>query len=213
MAPVEGLNGVIGRLLMGYLNEKTMEFGEDYYEWTDILDDVREELNDYRERDLDKLREYQNQFTFDEEEAGEPEYKIGDYVYFMLDKGIDIQGKALSDDKHRYGDRIYSIQTRKIVDILMYPSKPWYRYKLKDMPHVSYSSYELKPAKVGKDTYIVRKIIDTKMWQKQRYYLVWWRGKVKANSTWELEDQLIEDNLQDYIDQFKEDQKRKKKGK
>lgn len=37
MSPVEGLNGIIGRLLMGYLNEKTMEFGKEYLEWTDIL--------------------------------------------------------------------------------------------------------------------------------------------------------------------------------
>lgn len=53
MGPIEGLNTTIARLLMNYINDKSVELEEDYFNWTDILPIVREEVNKYRKRDLD----------------------------------------------------------------------------------------------------------------------------------------------------------------
>jgi hypothetical protein len=53
------------------------------------------------------------------------------------------------------GDILYSIDTKEIVDILCYHNSPFFRYKLKDMPNVSYSDYEFKKSKKSDNTYII----------------------------------------------------------
>lgn len=204
MGPVEGLNKTVARLLMTYLNDKSVELGKDYNEWTDILDVVGEEVNKYRKRDLSKLKEYQDKRYFNPEEAGEPEFNIGDYVHYKVDRPVDIRGNPINDSKFRAGDRIFSLETRKIDDILCYPSKPFYRYKLHDMKNVSYSASELKKSEQSDDYYIIRKIIGMKVVKKKKYYLCWWKGEVKKDATWESEEQLLEDDMQDYIDEFKQ---------
>lgn len=199
MAPVEGLNKTIVRILMNYTNNMSLEMKKDYNEWTDILPKMREELNKYRRRDLDKLKKYQSQHWFDPEEAGEPEYHIGDFVHWKLDKPTNILGVTINDARFREGDRRYSIESREIVKILPFQDDPYYRYKLKDMVNVSYSATELKPAKVSDNFYLVKKIIGRKQEKKVKYYLVHWKGKLKKDSTWERADDLIEDGLEDEI--------------
>jgi len=203
MGPVESLNKTVARILMTYLNDKSAEIGKDYNDWTDILDMVREEVNSFRKRDLDKLKEYQSKRYFDPTVAGDPEYQIGQYVHWKIDRPTNINGDPINDNKFRMGDRIFSVETRKIVDVLCFPSKPYYRYKLQDMDHVSYSASELKESEKQNDLYIIKKIIGVKTVKKKKYYLCWWKKELKQDATWEPEDQLIEDNMQDYIDEFK----------
>lgn len=193
MGPVEGLNNTIARILMNYMNNMSQEMGKDYTEWLDILPNIRVEVNKYRKRNLDELKEYQSKHYFDVTEDGTPEYKIGDFVHFRVTRPIDIHGAPVTGNKFRKGDRIYSIESREIVDILYYPSKPYFRYKLKDMPEVSYSAYDLKPSKQTDNYCAVRAIIGMKIAQKKKYYLVHWRKKLKKDSTWESEEQLIEE--------------------
>jgi len=213
MGPVESLNKTVARILMTYLNDKSAEIGKDYNDWTDILDMVREEVNSFRKRDLDKLKEYQSKRYFDPTVAGDPEYQIGQYVHWKIDRPTNIHGDPINDNKFRMGDRIFSVETRKIVDVLCFPSKPYYRYKLQDMDHVSYSASELKESEKQNDLYIIKKIIGVKTVKKKKYYLCWWKKELKQDATWEPEDQLIEDNMQDYIDEFKKVYNKNKKGK
>lgn len=205
MGPVEGLNRIIARLLMTYLNDKSVEIDEDYYNWDDILDLVRKKVNKYRKRDLNKLKEYQDKRYFNPEEAGDPEFDIGDYVHWKMDRPTDILGNAINDNKFRMGDRLFSIETRKIVDILCYPSKPFYRYKLFEMNNVSYSASELKLAKQQGDFYEVKAIVD-KMIDDDgvTFYKVWWKNYLKADAEWVDKDQLIEDGIGDAIDEYEE---------
>ena len=170
MSPVEGLNATIGRILMNYLNNRSEKIGKNYYNWTDILDNIRTEVNQYRKRDMNKLKKYQDTQYFDAKKAGDPDYRVGDFVYYKLDKYTDMLGKALSDNKKRMGDRIFSIATKEIVDILMYPSEPYYRYKLKGIPRASYSKYELKKSNRTETTYNVKKIIGMKTVNKKELY-------------------------------------------
>jgi hypothetical protein len=214
MAPVEGMNRVIGRLLMNYLNDKTLESGLDYFNWTDILPQIRTEVNRYRKRDLKKLTKYQKENYFDIDVAGEPDYKVGQYVHFKLDRPVDILGNVQNDGKWRMGDRKYSVETRKIVDVIGYPTPPYYRYKLQDMPHVSYSLYDLKLSKnQGDDTFIVRKVIDKRVVNKKNQFLVWFKGYLKKDAMWLDEKQLIEDGVKDEIDEYLEEAKKKPKKK
>lgn len=211
MAPVEGLNNTIARLLMNYLNDKSLEIRKDYFNWTDILPAIRIEVNKYRKRDLNKLKEYQDKRFFDINVAGKPEYAIGTYVHWKIDRPTDILGKSLNDSKFRKGDRIYSLETRQIVDILYYPTTPYYRYKLKDMPHVSYSSYDLKPSKESEDKYLVKAIIDKKTEKSVQYYMVWWKKALKKDSTWERKDQLVQDGFEPEIQAYDKEHIKQKK--
>jgi hypothetical protein len=207
MAPVEGLNGVLGRILVNYLNNKSMELGKDYSEWTDILPEIRIEVNEYRKRDLNKLKQYQTEHYFDVDKAGEPEYHIGQFVYYRLDRPTDIHGDVQPDStKWRKGDRLFSVDSRKIIEVLYMRDAPWFRYKLFELPFVSYSSYDLKLASKQDENYLlVKKIIGKKIENKVKYYLVWWKRQLKGKATWEPETQLLEDGLEDYIKEFEKD--------
>jgi hypothetical protein len=199
LGPVEGLNRTLVRLLMNYTNSMSVELKEEYNEWTDLLDAVRVELNKYRVRDLEKLDQYQGQYRFDSKVMGEPEYKIGDFVHWKLNRPTDILGKTINDGEFREGDRRFSIEVREIVDILPFLDEPYYRFKLKEMPNVSYSANELKLSKEKVNLYSVKKIIGKKQEKKVKYYLVHWKGKLKKNATWERAQDLIEDGLEDEI--------------
>lgn len=205
MGPVEGLNSTIARILMTYLNDKSVEIDEDYYNWTDILDLVRKEVNKYRKRDLTKLKEYQDKRYFDPNVEGETEFNIGDFVHWKMDRPTDILGNAINDNKFRKEDRIFSIETRQITDILCYPSAPYYRFKLQDMVDVSYSASELKLSKQQGDFYEVKAIVDkTVDADGVTFYKVWWKGYLKAEAEWVEKDQLIEDGIGDAIDEYEE---------
>ena len=46
MGNCENLNKQLGRVIMTYLQNKSMELNSDYYEWTDIIDELRHNIND-----------------------------------------------------------------------------------------------------------------------------------------------------------------------
>jgi len=46
---------------------------------------------------------------------------------------------------------------------------------------------------------------------KIKYYLVWWDKYLKKDATYEPENQLIDDGLQNYIDDFEKKNRNKKK--
>jgi len=184
---------------MTYLTNRSEEEGEDYYDWTDIIDAIRKELNSYRERDLVKVKEYQSEHYFDGPK--ESKFKVDDIVHYKLDKPKDVYGNRLVGD-FRMGDRKFSIDAKKIVSVLMMNDAPWYRYKLKDMPHVSYSDAQLKMSKGGVQTMTVKSIIGKKKIKGIVHYLVWWRGEKKSEFTYEPKASLLADGLQDYIDSF-----------
>ena len=81
--------------------------------------------------------------------------------------------------------------------------KPYYRYILSGLKNVSYSETELMKSKEKTEKFKVKKIIGSKIENKKKYYLVWWKGYLKKDATWELEDNLIEDGLEEYIKDFK----------
>jgi len=196
---------------MNYINNKTTELNEDYYDWDDILPEIRIEVNKFRKRDMNKLKKYQNKHFFDDDKAGESKFNIGDYVHWKINKPTDIRGKVINDGKFRHGDRIYSLETRSIVEILYYPSEPYYRYKLKQMPHVSFSMFELIKSKSQENTYIVKKILAKRIVNKVVQYKVQYKNETVKQADYYTAEDLIDDDLQDYIDDYEEFIKTKKK--
>jgi len=212
-APIEGLNKTITRILMNYLSDKELELDKSYNNWTDILPQVRQQVNTFRERDLDKLKKYQSKHYHDSIKAGKPDYNIGDFVHYRIFAPVSRTGEVLNDGKWRSGDRRISVDARKITDIIYMPDDPYYRYVLFNMPNVSFSKYDLKASKQKDNTYIVKKIIGKKVENKKIFYLVFWKGYLKKDSTWESKDKLIQDGVNDYIDAFEKELKDKKKKK
>ena len=50
--------------------------------------------------------------------------------------------------------------------------------------------------------FFVRDILDKKVVNRKKLYLVWWRGYPKSEATWEPEKQLKDDGFAYLIDEF-----------
>jgi hypothetical protein len=111
MAKVENLNKQIARLIMTYITEKTMELGEQYREWTDVLDIIRKGLNEIKAHPKDE-----DPFEYPMAEPkvqALPKYKTGDIVYRPLGKPIGEYGKFQS------GDSRYDMVPRKVKNVYL----------------------------------------------------------------------------------------------
>jgi hypothetical protein len=211
-ATVESLNRALGRLFMTYLTNKSMELGHEYHEWTDILETVRDVLNEEKRhpKDIDIAEKYMPQPL---DMTNEPKYKVGDLVYRRLEKPENDAGQKYLTSKFRAGDRRYHKETRKVVKVLAYSGQDPWRYILNDLPNVSYAENELLPAKEkDQETYIIENIRGKRKIDGKIHYLVKWKGYLVKDATWEPEDKLLEDGASEYIqkyEQFLNDKKKK----
>ena len=212
MGNVENLNKQVGRVLYTYLQNKSMELQKDYVEWTDIIDELRHNLNDAKKHPIDvDLNKYvPPDINMDQP----PKYKKNDLVYRRLEVAIDKYGNKLHNGKFRQGENRYEMIPRKVVQVLAYSSpNPW-RYILDTLPNVSYAEAELLPAhNETEEKFIVRKIIGKKTEKKIIYYLVWFKKSLKKDATWEPRSKLVEDGLDEYIKEYEDDIKLKRKKK
>ena len=205
LANVESLNAILGRLFMTYLTNKELEIKKPYNEWTDIVDLVRRELNNarYSPDDENPFNTKPIPYNIDE-----PKFKKGDIVHKKLEVPKNIYDKVEADSKFRKGDlRFNPDEKLKIVKVLNYPRNN--RYVLNTYPNVSYSENELKPADKNEEYFLVREIIDKKKIRGKTFYLVWFKRELKKNSSWISEENLLEDGLKDYIDEYNDKMRRK----
>ena len=72
--------------------------------------------------------------------------------------------------------------------------------------NASYDEYELKKAKEEIEKYIVKEIIGKKIMSRRIHYLVWWKGKLKKDASWEPRSELIKD-VPELLTQFDADNK------
>lgn len=201
MGNVERLNKDLGQILISYLADQSHKLGHDYNEWTDIVDEVRKELNNIRNhpRNKDPYHHYPKETNFTD-----PKYEVGDLVYRRLEKPVDKYGNKYHNTKFRAGDnRFETNEPRKIIKILPY-GKSW-RYLLNDLMMVSYDEVELMPAKESEEKFIILKIIGKKIIKGKVYYLVHWKRYKKSDATWEPAKNLIEDGASDYIKAYEDE--------
>jgi len=201
LANVESLNKQLGRLFNGYMNMKELQTKTIYNEWTDILTTIRTDLN--------KIRKKETISPFDAKPPkfdlkANPKFKVGDIVHYKLDWAENALGHKQPTPNFRMGDYKYSPIPKRIMNVLLFPKYPTFRYVLEGMPNVSYSEYELLPARAGETEtkYSIKQIIGKKKERGIIYYLVWWRGYLKKESTWEIEKNLIEDGAKGLLDTY-----------
>ena len=95
-----------------------------------------------------------------------------------------------------------SREPKRITQILYYHGAPYYRYIVNSYDGVSFQEDELRKADEKEELYRVKKLIGKRKVGKKTQYLVWWEGYKKDESTWEPEENLIQDGLKDMIDEY-----------
>ena len=139
LANVENLNKLLGRLINRYLNSKEIETGKVYKQWTDVVDIIRKDLNEIRERP-DGNPQYD---IFTPPTDAKPKFKVGDIVFFKSDRPLNALGQFQPTNNFREGDFRFNIKDpRRIKSILHYPNN--IRYLLENNNKTSYAESELK---------------------------------------------------------------------
>ena len=166
MSNVEALNRQLGRMFNLLMNSKEESSGKRYANWTEFIPLVRTKLNAIRKKELpDDINSYEYPIPNDLKEVAvgkdikkgkkskkiyteiKPKFKVGQYVYRYLDRGKDALGKNLAGDKRREGDYNFSREAQKIVKInTMGGEGPLFRFKLENMPNVSFTEQQLMRA-------------------------------------------------------------------
>ena len=198
MANVESLNRQLGRLFNGYMNTKEVSTGAQYNEWTDIIKDLRKDLNEHRKKKTGDPATDQYPIPDDTD----AKYKVGDIVYRMSEVPLNALGHEQSTKKFRMGDYRWDLTPRKIIKVLRFGGDIPIRYVLNYKPNVSYAEYELRPAKEKEEKFIVREIIGRKTEKKIIKYLIWWKGFPKDEATWEAKAELIKDGFKKELEEF-----------
>lgn len=200
MSFVESLNRQLGRLLNGYMNTQEEKRGVEFNEWTEILPQVVKLLNAHR---IKKRGDYENEpYVLNEGTSELPLYKVGDLVHQRLDRPENALGHRQNTEKFREGDYRYSREPKKIVKVIVMNDKPYYRYMLNGLKNVSYTASELMKSRQTEETQVVKQIIGKKSIKGKIHYLVWWRGELKKQATWEPRMNLIEDGLKNMLNEY-----------
>ena len=154
---------------------------------------MREELNKIRKKPVpEDIVKYNYKFPDTDKK---PKFKVGDIVYRQLDYPEDALGNKQPTEKFREGDYRYSRVPKKIVKLLYYTGDVPYRYMLEGIPNASFKASQLMISKEKETKYVVKEIIGKKTINKKIHYLVWWKGYLKKNATYEPRNKLIEDGL------------------
>lgn len=197
LANVDLLSRQLGRLLNGYMNTKEKETGKTYREWDTILSIVIKELNKIRK--VKKLDDKKYPF-FNPTKL--PKYNVGDIVHQKLDYPENALGHKQPTSNFREGDFRYSTVPKKITKIIYMLDEPYYRYMLSGISDASFSENQLMSSQHKIEKYKVKSIIDDRMIDNKKEYLVWWLGYKKKESTWEPKTNLIKDGLKKMLDEY-----------
>lgn len=185
MANVERLNRTLGELFNGYMNNIEENTGAEYREWTDILEEVRNELNTIRKKTLPINI---NSYVYPAWDGNniEPKFKVGDLVYVKLNEPRNALGYKQNTKAFRVGDYRWSKEPRIVKQVLYYTGRVPYRYIVNTLENVSFTEQQLKLA-VGhaEEKYVIKAIIGQRKIKGEMKFLVWWQGYLKKDATWE----------------------------
>jgi hypothetical protein len=152
LAPIDTLHNILSRILNAYQN------------WTDIIDQVRIELNEVMDVSATLPEDLKNDTSQPlvqtttmsiekDPDTGKkkithkfkvPKFKVGDMVYYNLDVTKNIHNQNMGGMK-RQGDLQVSREPKEIEELVyMNGDGPFVRYKLEGLPTVSYTESQLR---------------------------------------------------------------------
>ena len=122
---IESLNSTLARLLNGYMNSKEEETGKPFNEWTEILDDIRTELN--QERKVKDGNRRTDDYPVPDLEKPQT-LKVGDIVYVKSAVLLNALGKKQPTENFRTGDYRTDRIPKKIMKVVYFGGAVPYRY-------------------------------------------------------------------------------------
>jgi hypothetical protein len=158
MSNIEALNKQLARLFNGYMNHKEEKTGKIFKNWIEIIPEVREKLNELRNKDLPidpykhkypafnpKIikRKIKNKIVEMEQPA---KFKEGDMVYHKLEYPRNALGKKQNTAQFRMGDYTYSKDPKEVIIVQYMGGDVSYRYVLDGLNNVSFTEHELMKA-------------------------------------------------------------------
>lgn len=188
---VERLNRELGNIFNLYMNSIEKATGKQYNEWTDILTTVKNDLNKVRKLDKNKftkMRELQFKILPDWNNL-KTKFKVGDLVHHKLFFPLNALGEKQPTANFREGDIRYSIEPKKITELVFMADNPFIRYKISGMKNVSFSENELKLSQKQAIPKI-KQLLDKKG-IKPTKYLIWFENQPKKNAIWMTSSQLL----------------------
>jgi hypothetical protein len=195
---VESLNKSLGFLFNAYMNQKEIDTGNIYTNWTDVVDVIRIELNKIRKKPEESITKIYPSINLETK----PKFKVGDIVFYKSEVPLSALGKKQTTANFRVGDFRYNVEKKKIVRILFYAGKVPYRYLLEGISNASFTEDELILTDKKESTYVIKRIIGRKKIRNKIFYLVWWKGYLKKDATFVEKHKLLEDGVGDYIDEY-----------
>ena len=204
-ASVESLNKQLGYLFNSYMNQVEKDTGQQYKNWTDVVETIREQLNKMRKRPEESLLK-----VYKMADIGniKPKFKVGDVVYYKSEVPLNALGEKQPTANSRMGDFHYNVSKRKIVKVLVYNGDVPYRYMLDGIKRASFTDNELILANgETESTWLVEDLINKRTENGKVQYLVKWKGYPVDEATWENVENLIADGFTDYIERYEEEHK------
>jgi hypothetical protein len=222
-ANVERLNGILGKLLNGFMSGQEVKTGKKFKEWTIAVPIIRKRLNQIRKKKLpDNIYEYiyptWNAFEKVKSTKKEgdiytliqPKFKKGDLVYVVLETPENALGEK-QKGLFRNGDYRLTKEAHKINKILYYHGKPYYRYMVNGFPNVSYQEAELRKASEQEETFKIKDFVGKRKVGNEIQYKVWYKGELKSQAIWQTKDSLVEQGFEDELNDYDAEMAQKKK--
>jgi hypothetical protein len=212
-ASVESLNRTINILITNYLNYVRVKTGKGFDEWTDVLDNIRQQLNAYRKVDLEELRKKVKPPTVAFSTL-KPKYKLGDLVHRLLDYPKNSLNEKLGGN-FRVGDLHFDPIPDKIVQIYLMEGNVNIRYMLDGIDHTSFPEWQLTRSKHKEAVREIKQILDIfyNRKEKEYYYKIQLFGEAQTKAGWYSKTDLLKttDKLQEFIDVYNANKKTKGK--
>lgn len=214
MSSIDNLNKMLGRLFNGFMNSVEIKTGKVYREWTDVIDIVREDLNEMRKKQLPQnIRTHIYPVI---NTIKKPKFKKGDMVHRLLDNPRNMLNEKVHNlSGFREGDLRWDPIPVKVTKILYYDGEEPIRYLLSGIKNASFAEYQLKLTKLDIDEEVdeIKAIIDKSYNRKEKmwYYRIQMFGESKKQSGWYGHSSLMETidyaTLQEFLDIYEENKK------
>jgi len=195
-ASVEGMNGILGKLLNRAMMVDEMHTNETSRSWVDHLPRA---INLMNKRLTHEPKSYKNEEVRCSGKSCEV-LEEGTKVRVSLDKPKDYITDKRLHGKFRTGDIRFDPEIREITQILLEPGQPP-MYLISGIPHVGYTKNQLQvvksneklPSQKHQKKFIVEKLIEKRKHKNKIEYLVKWKGYDSKVNTWEPQTQLKKD--------------------
>jgi len=146
------------------MSVKVKQSGKKFVNWPEFVPTIRTELNKIREKKLPQdinsyefpvqedlkeviVKSKKSEKPLVQYERIEPKYKVGRYCFVYMDHPKNALGKKQPNPQRRQGDYNWDRVPRRIEKVVTMGGRgPTYRYVLEDLPNVSYTENQLKPA-------------------------------------------------------------------